>query len=90
VAADQPRLHLREVRGAEGPLPEWSLSDTTHSDGKPLRGGLIEYFSVRQGGADELLLRVTEEISKRSEKIVLGSEVGALANASCRSRLGSE
>ena len=68
-------------RPCEWPLHGWSLSDNTLSDGKPtqqcLRGGLIEHCSTRQGGADELLLRVIEEVSKRHEKTVIAGVVGS-------------
>src|ERR1700733_12610260 len=66
------------LRSPQGPDPR-ILFDTALSDGEPsrlLRFGLIKYCSVRQGGADELLLRVTEEVPKRGAKIVLGSVVG--------------
>src|SRR5580704_19573533 len=72
---------MGHLRSSQGPDPR-TLSDTTFSDGKAsqrLRRGLIEHCSIRQGGADELLLRVTEESFKRREEIVHGSVVGDVA-----------
>jgi hypothetical protein len=79
-ASELKRLTMAWSKILLGSTSNWGFSDDTLSDAKPPNqlpsSSLIEYRSVIQGGADELLLGVNEEVSKRIEKNVIGRVAG--------------